>query len=81
MLNGEGLMHCPFCHVSQVCFDESEGVPGWWQIRCGACGSSSGIAKDKIDLLKSWNIRPHEISTDVCLNCDCKKCKYERGEL
>jgi len=56
------LKHCPFCGIgnSQVELYNYQDNPNIWIIGCGACGSHSGISKDKNKVIKSWNSRPHE---------------------
>lgn len=57
------LKHCPFCGVgnSQVELYLRDDFTGYWTIGCGACGSHSGIHKDPMKVVSSWNSRPHEV--------------------
>lgn len=62
------LKPCPFCEISQVSIQEEIDSPGYdgnkhyWTVRCGACGSSTGLCKTEDAARSSWNTRPHENS-------------------
>ena len=56
----EELKHCPFCGVGQSQVEMDHDDNGFFMIRCGRCGSNSGISKDQKIVRKTWNSRPHE---------------------
>ncbi len=50
------LRPCPHCPQSMV--DIYQDHNEFWTVGCGACGTHSGISKDRDVVLKSWNNRP-----------------------
>lgn len=54
------LKHCPFCGKGNSVVELYENEIKFWIVGCGACGSHSGISKDKSKVVASWNSRPHE---------------------
>lgn len=54
MMNGEGLLECPFCSSSYVyCFEYEDG----WHAECNQCDSQSGAFLNKKHAVKAWNRR------------------------
>lgn len=51
------ISHCPHCGPgnSQVTLYKTDY--NFWTVGCGACGSHSGIHKDKKKVVDSWNSR------------------------
>lgn len=50
------LLPCPHCPESIVDTVEGE-ISRRWQVMCGACGSSSGSCKTKVEAVALWNRR------------------------
>ena len=47
------LSPCPFCFSTDVVLVDH--TSGHSEIKCLSCGASSGIKKDRIDTIQSWN--------------------------
>lgn len=54
------LKHCPFCGKGKSRVEVYTDDDIYWKVGRGACGSHSGISKDKEKVIKHWNNRPDE---------------------
>ena len=55
------LKHCPFCGKGNSQVELYQNEYGLWTIGCGACGSHSGVSKNKERVIFSWNSRPDSV--------------------
>lgn len=58
------LKHCPFCGKNNSQVELYLNEYKFWTVGCGACGSHSGISKNKQQIIDLWNRRPHEKSLE-----------------
>lgn len=56
--NQSELKPCFHCPESMVTCELNDY--DFWQVQCGACGSSSGVSKNRETVIEIWNTRPIE---------------------
>lgn len=72
MMNGEGLLTCPFCSDSETTIDTDDGLS---QVVCLGCGIATDFYRQKSLLITKWNTRNGHLYTAE----DFNQAAQERG--